>query len=187
MTLRLTDEEQAALKERADAAGISMQEAARQAVREYIARSEHRDRVMAVAARVVTVPREGPGATWPLSSRISWRLRGSCSAIHHRSETLACSMPWQRPRASAFGEDAYPDVWTKPGALLQSVVKNHALVDGSKRLGWLATAVLELNGVVATTASNDAVCDLLLGVAAGHLELAETAHRLRGTVTRRRR
>ena len=54
MTLRLTDEEQAALKGRADAAGISMQEAARQAVREYVARSEHRDRVMAAAARVVT-------------------------------------------------------------------------------------------------------------------------------------
>ena len=53
MTLRLTEEEQAALKERADAAGISMQEAARQAVREYVARSEHRDRVMVAAGRVV--------------------------------------------------------------------------------------------------------------------------------------
>jgi predicted transcriptional regulator len=53
MTLRLTDEEQAALRERADAEGISMQEAARQAVREYVTRSQHRDRVMAAAARVV--------------------------------------------------------------------------------------------------------------------------------------
>jgi predicted transcriptional regulator len=53
MTLRLTEEEQAALKERADAAGISMQEAARQAVREYVARSEHRDRVIGAARRVV--------------------------------------------------------------------------------------------------------------------------------------
>ena len=46
-----------------------------------------------------------------------------------------------RPRTSAFGEDAYPDLWTKAAALLQSVVKNHALIDGNKRLGWLATAV----------------------------------------------
>ena len=45
MTLRLTDAEQQALKARADAEGISMQEAARRAVREFVARSEHRDRV----------------------------------------------------------------------------------------------------------------------------------------------
>jgi len=45
MTLRLTDSEQEALKARADAEGISMQEAARRAVREFVARSDHRDRV----------------------------------------------------------------------------------------------------------------------------------------------
>lgn len=53
MTLRLTDDEQAALRERAEAEGISMQEAARRAVREYVARSRHRDRVRAAADSVV--------------------------------------------------------------------------------------------------------------------------------------
>ncbi len=53
MTLRLTDDEQVALRERAAAEGISMQEAARRAVREYVARSEHRERVSAAAARVI--------------------------------------------------------------------------------------------------------------------------------------
>ncbi len=53
MTLRLTDEEQAALQQRADRDGISMQEAARRAVREYVARAEHRDRVSR-AAELVT-------------------------------------------------------------------------------------------------------------------------------------
>ncbi len=53
MTLRLTDSEQAALRERADAEGISMQEAARRAVREFVSRGEHRDRVGAAAARIV--------------------------------------------------------------------------------------------------------------------------------------
>jgi predicted transcriptional regulator len=52
MTLRLTDEEQAALRERAEAEGISMQEAARRAVRDYVARGHHRDRVSAAAERV---------------------------------------------------------------------------------------------------------------------------------------
>ncbi len=45
MTLRLTDEEQDALKARAELEGISMQEAARRAVREFVSRSNHQDRV----------------------------------------------------------------------------------------------------------------------------------------------
>ena len=54
MTLRLTDSEQAALRrERADAEGISMQEAARRAVREFVARGQHRDRVSTAAALVI--------------------------------------------------------------------------------------------------------------------------------------
>ena len=49
MTLRLTDEEQSALRERAALDGTSMQEAARRAVREYVANADHRDRVTAAA------------------------------------------------------------------------------------------------------------------------------------------
>jgi hypothetical protein len=52
MTLRLTEEEQAALRERAELEGISMQEAARRAVREFVARSAHRDRVSEAAALI---------------------------------------------------------------------------------------------------------------------------------------
>jgi death-on-curing protein len=44
-----------------------------------------------------------------------------------------------RPRASAFGEDAYPDLWAKAAALLESLARNHALIDGNKRLSWVAT------------------------------------------------
>jgi hypothetical protein len=53
MTLRLTGAEQAALRATAEAEGISMQEAARRAVREFVARAEHRDRVSAAAALVM--------------------------------------------------------------------------------------------------------------------------------------
>ena len=52
MTLRLTDDEQAALRERAEREGISIQDAAGRAVREYIAKGEHGDRVAAAAGRV---------------------------------------------------------------------------------------------------------------------------------------
>lgn len=54
MTLRLTDDEQNALRERAEVEGISMQDAARQAVRAYIAAGSHRDRVSEAAQRVMT-------------------------------------------------------------------------------------------------------------------------------------
>jgi hypothetical protein len=52
MTLRLTHDEQAALRARAESEGISMQDAARRAVREYVSRGEHQDRVAAAAQRV---------------------------------------------------------------------------------------------------------------------------------------
>ena len=88
-----------------------------------------------------------------------------------------------RPQTTVFGEDAYPDLWTKAASLLQSVVKNHPLVDGNKRLGWLATAVfLELNGVVTARAVNDDVYDLVMRVASGHESVEEVAIALRAIV-----
>jgi len=85
-----------------------------------------------------------------------------------------------RPQATAFGVDAYPDIWTKAAALLHSIVNNHALVDGNKRLGWLATAVfLEINGSPVAQASNDEVYDLVMEVAATDVSLDVIADRLR--------
>lgn len=85
-----------------------------------------------------------------------------------------------RPQTTAFGDDAYPDIWTKAAALLHSIVKNHALVDGNKRLGWLATAVfLEINGIGISSAGNDQVYDLVIDVAAGQPTIEEIAEGLR--------
>ncbi|MDE0654667.1 MAG: type II toxin-antitoxin system death-on-curing family toxin [bacterium] len=85
-----------------------------------------------------------------------------------------------RPQASAFGSDAYPDIWTKAAALLHSVVNNHALIDGNKRLGWLATAVfLELNGASLAAAHNDDVYELVMRVAAEETSVEEIADLLR--------
>lgn len=53
MTLRLTDEERHALRARAALDGVSMQEAARRAVREFVARRDHQDRVGAAAESVM--------------------------------------------------------------------------------------------------------------------------------------
>jgi death-on-curing protein len=84
-----------------------------------------------------------------------------------------------RPQTTVGGDDAYPTIWLKAAAFLQSVVNNHALVDGNKRLGWLATAVfLELNDASVVAASNDAVYELVMQVAESSVTLEVTAGRL---------
>ena len=85
-----------------------------------------------------------------------------------------------RPQTTVGGRDAYPDVWTKAAALLQSIVNNHALIDGNKRLGWLATAVfLDLNAAHVTTIANDDVYELVMAIAATSIDVDEIARRLR--------
>jgi death-on-curing protein len=72
-----------------------------------------------------------------------------------------------RPAASVFGADAYPDAVTKAAALLHSLATNHPLVDGNKRLAWLATVVfLDLNGHN-VAGSDDEIVDLVVAVADG--------------------
>lgn len=86
-----------------------------------------------------------------------------------------------RPRSSAFGEDAYPTLQLKAAALLDSIVSNHALVDGNKRLGWLATAVfLDINGETVEL-DDDGAFDLVLEVAEGHLDVEGIADVLAGS------
>lgn len=52
-----------------------------------------------------------------------------------------------RPQASAFGQDAYPDIWHKAAALMHSLACNHGWVEGNKRTAWTATMTfLEVNG-----------------------------------------
>jgi len=88
-----------------------------------------------------------------------------------------------RPQTTAFGDDAYPDFWTKAAALLQSIVKNHAVVDGNERLGWLTTAVfLEINQVEISRASNNDVYDLVIDVAAANPSVDDIAQRLRDLI-----
>jgi len=83
-----------------------------------------------------------------------------------------------RPRSSAFGEDAYPHLELKAAALLHSVAGNHALVDGNKRLAWLATVVfLDLNGH-APGLDEDAAFDLVMDAARGAPDVGEIASRL---------
>jgi len=84
-----------------------------------------------------------------------------------------------RAQSSAFGQDAYPTLELKAAALLHSICRNHALVDGNKRLGLLATATfLRVNGR-AFDMTQDEAFDLVMLVAEGVLDLPDIAARLR--------
>lgn len=84
-----------------------------------------------------------------------------------------------RPQTTVGGRDAYPTIWLKAAALLQSIVNDHALVDGNKRLGWLATAVfLEINDASVADATNDDVYDLVLAVASTEQNVEDLATHL---------
>lgn len=84
-----------------------------------------------------------------------------------------------RPQTTIGGDDAYPTIWTKAAALLQSVVDNHALIDGNERVGWLAAAVfLEINNASVNAATNDAVYDLVMAVATSERDVHQIASRL---------
>lgn len=75
-----------------------------------------------------------------------------------------------RPRATVFGADAYATIEEKAAALLHSLARNHALIDGNKRLALAgAIAFLGINGR-RLTLSNDAAYDLIVAVAAGGLD-----------------
>jgi death-on-curing protein len=75
-----------------------------------------------------------------------------------------------RPQARVFGKDAYPDLDSKAAALLHSVARNHALIDGNKRLALTAViAFYGLNGR-RLTLTNDAAYELVMAVAAGETD-----------------
>ena len=91
-----------------------------------------------------------------------------------------------RPQATAFGKDAYPDLEAKAAALLHSIARNPALIDGNKRLALAAViAFCGLNGR-RLTLTNDAAYDLVVSVASGKLDTVEEIAAVLRTASRPR-
>lgn len=89
-----------------------------------------------------------------------------------------------RPQATAFG--AYQGLDAKAAALLHSLARNHALVDGNKRLALAAlVAFYGVNGrrLILT---NDAAYELVMKVAAGELDTVDDIAAILGTATQSR-
>lgn len=92
-----------------------------------------------------------------------------------------------RPRTTVFGRDAYPSLDGKAAALLHSLARNHALIDGNKRLALAGTiAFYGLNGRRLTLTNDDAY-DLVVAVAAGDLDAVPDIAEILGRSTEPRR
>jgi len=88
-----------------------------------------------------------------------------------------------RPQTTVFGADAYPGIHDKAAALLHSLVRNHALVDGNKRLGWVAVRLFYVLNDLDLRADHDDAFAFVMGVAAGEItEVDEMAAWLAGRV-----
>jgi death-on-curing protein len=92
-----------------------------------------------------------------------------------------------RPRATAFGKDAYPHLDAKAAALLHSIARNHALIDGNNRMALAAViAFYGLNGR-RLTLTNDEAYDLVMSVAAGQLDEVDAIAAILRNATQPRR
>lgn len=83
-----------------------------------------------------------------------------------------------RPQTSVFGEDAYPTIDEKAAAFMESIVRNHPLVDGNKRLGWIAAKTFYVLNGIRLAAPHDDAYGLVIGIAEGKVDYRESAARL---------
>ena len=172
MTLRLTDAETDALRLRAEREGRSMQEVAR----EPCATTSTAPAAVSCSTRSSTrscraTPRRCGGSASDLprprgpAPHRAPDARGRARVRDHGLLESALA----RPQATAFGEDAYPAIHEKAAALLHSLARNHALVDGNKRLALAADRFLGINGL-RLTLTNDEAYDFVIAVATGELD-----------------
>lgn len=90
-----------------------------------------------------------------------------------------------RPQATAFGQDAYESLAMKVAALTHSLARNHALVDGNKRLALAGLVVfLGINGARLGWSNNEAYLTIV-AVASGELDdVAELAALIENSLER---
>lgn len=80
-----------------------------------------------------------------------------------------------RPQVSVFGVDAYLGIDEKAAVLLESLVRHHALVDGNKRIGWLATVVFYGLNEATLEAPDDGAYQLVIAIASGRSTYQQAA------------
>lgn len=115
--------------------------------------------------------------TSPEDDRLIEQLAAAQGTSKHEAVLRYSAL--QRPRARLYGLDAYVTLADKAAALMESVVRNHALTDGNERLGWTCLAVfLDLNrhGI---DVPDDEAFNVVMRVAAGHIDREDLACSIR--------
>ena len=80
-----------------------------------------------------------------------------------------------RPATTVMGAEAYPELAVKAAALLESVARFHPLIDGNNRTAWtLMVLLLWINGYRHDFTTDEGF-DLVVGVAAGTIDLMDSA------------
>ena len=88
-----------------------------------------------------------------------------------------------RARTTIYSEDAYPDFEEKVASLIHSLARNHALIDGNKRIAWSAGRIFCLmNGRDLKMPIDDAE-KMILDIAKGDIDVAEIAAILKKAIT----
>lgn len=82
-----------------------------------------------------------------------------------------------RPKMTVFGQDTYLGIKGKATALMESLGRNHCLIDGNKRLAWNAAWLfLGLNGhALRDPLDEDAAEVFVVDVVTGKLEIPQIA------------
>ena len=83
-----------------------------------------------------------------------------------------------RPQTSVFGDDAYPTFPEKVAALMHSLARNHALIDGNKRIAWAAGRIFCLMNGFDLQMTVDEAEAMILSVAKGELDVPELSRLL---------
>jgi len=87
-----------------------------------------------------------------------------------------------RPKTSVFGEDAYPTFAEKVASLMHSIARNHALIDGNKRLAWASGRLFCLMNDCDIKMNQDRAYEMVVGVAAGEIDLPQLGKLLKRAI-----
>lgn len=79
------------------------------------------------------------------------------------------------PQTTIYGENAYLTFEEKVASLIHSLARNHALIDGNKRVAWSAGRIFSLMNGHELKMPIDAAEKMILDIAKGDINVAEIA------------
>lgn len=85
---------------------------------------------------------------------IHYRLIEETGGSHGIRDVALLQSAVARPMATFGGDDLYPDIFSKSGALMHSIIKKHPFVDGNKRTSITAASLFLIRNKHQITAAN---------------------------------